>query len=107
MAVWFVGVVGLRLCWTSFFDNFTMLSRHWSASLEVESLFGTLGIQFAKEGKKSFEWATQIETLGVQLDLRPVQSHGYVLLGRTESRVAELMDQVGAGPNDKQRCRTT
>ena len=27
MAVWFIGVVGLRLCWTSFFDDFTMISK--------------------------------------------------------------------------------
>ena len=84
MAVWFIGVVGLRLCWTSFFDDFTMISKQLatnSAAIAAESLFGIMGIQFAREGKKAVAWNTQIKTLG---------EHGYVLLGHTEGRVAEL-----------------
>ena len=85
---------GLRLCWTSFFDDFTLLSKRVncnSAAVAAESLFSLLGVQFAKEGKKAVEWATKVKTLGVVLDLEPADSSGnYVTLGHTESRVAEL-----------------
>ena len=42
MAVWYIGVVGLRLCWTSFFDDFTLLSKKAfskSAEVSAETLF--------------------------------------------------------------------
>jgi hypothetical protein len=94
MAIWYIGVVGLRLCWTSFFDDFTLLSKRVncnSAAVAAESLFSLLGVQFAREGKKAVEWATKVKTLGVVLDLEPADSSGnYVTLGHTESRVAEL-----------------
>ena len=63
MAVWFVGVRGLRLCWSSFFDDYTVLSKRTSsgsASKAVEGLFQLLGIVFAKEGKKAVPWSTKL-----------------------------------------------
>ena len=92
-AVWFLGVRGLRLCWTSFFDDFTLLSKRLSsnsAAIAAESLFSLLGIQFARDGKKAVDWGTKVKTLGVQFNLKPVDEKGVVLLGHTESRVAEL-----------------
>ena len=56
MAVWYIGVVGLRLCWTSFFDDYTLLSKQAnskSAEVSAETLFNLLGLQFATEGKKA------------------------------------------------------
>ena len=93
MAVWFLGVRGLRLCWTSFFDDFTLLSKRLSsnsAAIAAESLFNLLGIQFARDGKKAVDWDTKVKTLGVQFDLRPSDQRGVVLLGHTESRIGEL-----------------
>ena len=93
MAVWFVGIRGLRLCWTSFFDDFTLLSKRLasnSAAIAAESLFDLLGIQFALDGKKAANWDTIVKTLGVQFDLKPENQKGVVLLGHTESRVQEL-----------------
>ena len=95
MAVWFLGVRGLRLCWTSFFDDFTMLSKARasnSAAIAAEGLFGLLGIQFAREGKKAVAWDTKVKTLGVQFDLKPEELKGVVLLGHTESRTKELSE---------------
>ena len=69
MAVWFLGVRGLHLCWTSFFDDFTLLSKRLastSAAIAAEGLFSLLGIQYAKDGKKAVEWNTKVKTLGVQ-----------------------------------------
>ena len=93
MAVWFVGIRGLRSCWTSFFDDYTLLSKRLaanSAAIAAESLFELLGIQFARDGKKAVNWDTKVKTLGVQFDLKPENQKGVVLLGHTESRVQEL-----------------
>ena len=62
-----------------------------SAALAAESLFGLLGIDFARDGKKAVEWGTRVKTLGVVLDLKPdCGAEPYVELGHTESRVSEL-----------------
>lgn len=106
MAIWFVGVCGLGLCWTSFFDDYTVLSKKASANsaaIAAEGLFRLLGIDYATEGKKAVEWDTKVKTLGVVLDLKPELSQGdsqaspFVTVGHTPSRVAELsktLDEV-------------
>ena len=83
----------MRLCWTSFFDDFTLLSKRLSsnsAAIAAESSFNLLGIQVARDGKKAVDWDTKVKTLGVQFDLRPSDQRGVVLLGHTESRIGEL-----------------
>ena len=94
MAIWYIGVRGLRLCWTAFFDDYTLLSKtstSRSAAVSAESLFQLLGVDFAKEGKKSVEWASKVSALGVILDL---DSRGdgsaEITVGHTEQRVQEL-----------------
>ena len=59
MAIWFIGVRGLRLCWSCFFDDFTILSTRagsGSAALAAESLFKLLGVRFAEDGDKAVTW---------------------------------------------------
>ena len=94
MAIWYIGVRGLRLCWTAFFDDYTLLSRTVcakSAAVAAESLFGLLGVDYAKEGKKAVEWGTKVSALGVVLDLASDgQSGTGITIGHTEARVAEL-----------------
>ena len=94
MAIWYIGVRGLRLCWTAFFDDYTLLSKHAcsnSASVAAESLFKLLGVDFAKEGKKAVPWGTQVCSLGVKLDLATVvDGETQITIGHTESRVREL-----------------
>ena len=84
----------MRLCWTAFFDDYTVLSKQVtarSAEIAAEGLFGLLGIQYAKEGKKAVSWETQVKTLGVVIDLDPPGANGqFVQLGHTEARVQEL-----------------
>ena len=115
MAVWFLGIRGLRLCWTSFFDDFTVLSKRLSsnsAAIACESLFNLLGIQFARDGKKAVAWDTTVKTLGVQFNLRPSEQKGVVLLGHTESRIEELKTVLSGflesgvmTPKDAERLR--
>eukprot|EP00438_Fugacium_kawagutii_P021348 Skav231110 [mRNA] locus=scaffold2605:8230:9288:+ [translate_table: standard] len=105
MAIWYIGVVGLKLCWTVFFDDYTLLSRSCtskSASLSAESLFQLLGVDFAREGSKAVEFGTRVKTLGVMLDLAPtsagLEEFGrFMTIGHTESRISELtasIDQI-------------
>eukprot|EP00435_Cladocopium_sp_Y103_P028367 s3494_g7.t1 len=98
LAIWFIGVVGLRLCWTSFFDDFTLLSKRVSsksASIAAEGLFSLLGVQFATEGKKAVEWDTKVKTLGVRIDLAPEGAEGRCVdIGHTETRVEELLKSI-------------
>ena len=94
MAIWYIGVRGLRLCWTAFFDDYTLISKQTcssSAAVAAESLFQLLGVDFAKEGKKAVPWGTQVCALGVKLDLAAnVNGSKQVTIGHTESRVQEL-----------------
>ena len=102
MAVWYIGVCGLRLCWTSFFDDFTLLSKKPcanSASIAAEGLFSMLGIEFAKEGKKAVPWSTKVKALGVMIDLAPEgassdEAGRFVTIGHTQSRVEELTETL-------------
>ena len=103
MAVWFLGVKGLRLCWTSFFDDYTLLSRKSnsnSAGMSAEFLFRLLGITFATEGKKAVDWNTRVRTLGVVIDLAPPTEPGvlnrFVTIGHTENRTSELTALIEA-----------
>lgn len=95
MALWYIGVRGLRLCWTAFFDDFTMLSKTScanSASTSAESLFQLLGIDFAREGKKAVDWGTEVSALGVVLRLGTNE----ITVGHTEARVNELCKTLEA-----------
>ena len=95
LAIWFIGVRALGLCWTAFFDDYTLLSRKClarSSGSSAELLFDLLGVEFAREGKKCTEFSTLVSTLGVELNL--CASDGKVLLGHTEKRKAELSDAM-------------
>ena len=72
MALWYVGVVGLRLCWTVVYADFTILC--WKrlqngTSTAAEALFDLFGMWFAKEGTKTVEFGTEVKTLDLLLKL--------------------------------------
>ena len=56
-------------------------------------LFDSVGIDFAREGKKCTNFDTVVSTLGVELNL--CDPEGRVLLGHTERRKSELSNAVG------------
>ena len=91
-ALWKIGVVLLRLFWTAYFDDFSVVSAkqlcsntHWV----VETLFDLLGFRFAREGSKASPFATAFEMLGLRVDLSRVQER-ILTVGHTEKRKAEL-----------------
>ena len=96
MFIWYIGVVGLRLAWTSFYDDYTLLSRAdcaHNASWGAECLFDILGVVFARDGKKATVFDQVFSSLGVNFDLREMCNFS-VLLGHTESRRLELIDTI-------------
>ena len=91
-ALWFVGIMSLKIAWTAFYDDFTVITSRAlqnSTELAAAGLFDLLGIVFAKEGDKAVKFDKQFKTLGLQVDLRQSEQHE-AFIGHTESRVAEL-----------------
>ena len=92
MFLWFIGMVGMRLAWTCFYDDYTMISRDDcapNAAWGAECLFDLLGILFAKEGKKATEFDKTFGSLGVVFNLTSVP-RGCFTLYHTETRKSEL-----------------
>ena len=68
LALWFIGLKGLRILWTAFYDDYTVLTAEelvHNTDQAICLLFDLLGIQFAKDGKKAVEFDKKFRTLGV------------------------------------------
>ena len=94
--LWYIGVVGPRLCWTAFYDDFTLLSRVDccnNAAWCAECLFDLLGVVFARDGKKATVFEQRFSALGVVFDLSQLANFT-VLVGHTESRTLELKETI-------------
>ena len=91
-AIWWIGVVGYRLVWTSFYDDFIAYSRPKLAGntdATVSTLFKLLGWAFAESGDKCVPFSSSCEALGVSFDLS-ASSKGYASICNTAGRVDEL-----------------
>ena len=91
-ALWFIGGASLKLAWTAFYDDYTIIaSRQLQNSLELvgSSLFDLIGILFAKDGDKAVRFDKKFKTLGLQDDLQE-NSYHRAYVGHTASRVEEL-----------------
>ena len=67
-ALWHIGTVALGLCWTAFYDDFSVLSREEllrSTSSSCELLFRLLGIDYADTGKKAVPFSQNFKMLGL------------------------------------------
>ena len=96
MFLWFLGVVGLKLASTSFYDDYTLISREdcsRNAAWAAECLFDLLGIVFAKEGKKATSFDRIFGALGVVFDLSCINDK-FFSLSHTESRRSELVETL-------------
>ena len=87
------------LVWTSFFDDFIVVSRPEdarSAELTVKFIFDALGWDLSADPEKDAGFAEVFNALGVTIDLRRTR-YGEVLIGNTDKRKAELsrmMDEI-------------
>jgi len=91
MALWYVGTVGLKLCWTVFYDDFTVICKRClsrSTGIAAEALFDLFGMWYAKEGSKAVDFDTRVKTLGLLVELGDVKQ-GFAI-GHTAERREEL-----------------
>ena len=91
-AIWWLGVCGCKLLWTSFYDDYTAYSKpavSRNTDATIETLFRLLGWVFAEEGDKCMPFGDVCTALGVDLDLT-MSSQGLSFVKNTESRVQEL-----------------
>ena len=96
MFLWYIGVARLRLEWTSFYDEYTLLSRldcAENAAWCAECLFDMLGVLFARERKKATSFDHILNALGVGFDLKSI-SEREVFIRHTESRRMELAETL-------------
>ena len=95
-ALWWIGTTACLLAWSSFFDDYILLSTpalSRSSELTASALFALLGWDCAREGRKFLPFGVCCEALGVLFDL--VESgKGLCQVRNTESRVSELVAEL-------------
>ena len=82
----------MKLSWTGYFDDFSTLSRpelQNNTAWAVDSLFGLLGLDYAREGAKAPDFSAVFKMLGVQVDTSRAQQ-GEIAVGHTAERKLEL-----------------
>ncbi|CAE7194784.1 unnamed protein product [Symbiodinium sp. CCMP2592] len=92
MAIWTLGLVGLELCWSAYYDDFPTVTSEpllENTSSCVDRMFRLIGLDYATEGKKAPQFASCFAALGVQVDLQQAQS-GSIVIGHTDARKEEL-----------------
>ena len=103
LVTWFVGIAGLKLCWTGYFDDFSTLSRpelQTNTAWAVDSLFGLLGLNYAREGAKAPEFSAVFKMLGVQVDTSRAQQ-GEIAVSPTAERKLDLGQALEETLSDK------
>ena len=92
-AIWWIGVVGMGLMWTSFYDDFICATPEYLAINAEQSsvaLFKLTGWLFAEEGDKCRPFGHSCEALGVVFNVSNALT-GSICIQNTERRVAELV----------------
>ena len=95
-SLWYIGTVGLGLCWTAFYDDFSVLTRdellHSTASA-CELLFRLLGVDFADSGKKDVPFSRCFKMLGLVVNTEGAWK-GSVAITHTDERRLELTEAL-------------
>ena len=92
-ALWHIGAVALGLCWTAFYDDFSVLSREEllrSTSSSCELLFRLLGIDYADTGKEAVPFSQNFKMLGLVVNTESSTSAS-LSISHTEERRQELV----------------
>ena len=95
-AIWWIGVRGCKILWTSFYDDYIAYSRPAIAKNTddtIAMLFRLLGWVFAEEGDKCMPFGDVCMALGINLDLA-LSALGKAFVKNTESRVKELCSDL-------------
>ena len=96
-AIWWIGVFGLGLAWSAYFDDYSSLSRpelasntHWA----ISSLFELIGLHYAKDGPKAPPFSEIFRMLGLVVNLEKAPSLRFSV-GHTDERLTELKQCLG------------
>jgi hypothetical protein len=88
-AIWWIGVFGLGVAWSAYFDDYSSLTRpelasntHWA----IATLFELVGLQYAKDGPKAPPFS---EIFRMVVNLESTSSLRFSV-GHTDERVEEL-----------------
>lgn len=113
-AIWWIGVAGCRLMWTSFYDDFISFSQprlFQSTEITISALFKLLGWIFAEEGEKCVPFSEVCDALGVSFNLT-LSGKGLASVCNTQARVEELccdlqriLEEGSLGSKPAQRLR--
>ena len=96
-SVWMLGVIALRIVWTAFFDDYSVISKtslKKNVGQAVEALFSLLGLTYATEGKKAPEFSSAFTMLGLVVDVSDF-GKGLIQIGHTQKRIDELTTALG------------
>ena len=96
LSIWYIGLKGLGLFWTAFYDDFSVVSRDElvnSAAHSCEMLFKLLGVSFAETGKKATQFDRVFRMLGLVVDMSDLHS-GSVSISHTDERRRELIERI-------------
>ena len=114
LALWWVGLHGMGICWTAYFDDFSVVTRpelEMNTSWAVQSLFKLLGIIFAEEGDKAPPFGHVFRMLGLEVDATDA-SQNILQVGHTATRRSELVASLNdvleskqLSPKEAQRLR--
>ena len=92
-ALWHIGTVALGLCWTAFYDDFSVLSREEllrSTSSSCELLFRLLGIDYADTGLKAVPFSKNFKMLDLVVNTES-STAASLSISHTEERRRELV----------------
>ena len=95
-ALWWLGMVGCKLMWTSYFDDFIVVSSKSTAhstSCCIASVFKLAGWLYDSDGKKASPFSDCCKALGVLFDVK-LSSAGKVFTRNTDERVEELRNDI-------------
>ena len=94
--LWWIGVVLGNLLWTSFYDDFILVSSpslKQTSEATATALFRLAGWLFADEGRKWVEFKDEFSALGVMFRLQ--QSNNFICeVANTASRVEEIVAEI-------------
>ena len=98
-----MGIAGLKLCLAGYFGDFSTLSRpelQTNTAWAVGSLFGLLGLNYAREGAKTPDVPAVFKMLGVQVDTSRAQQ-GEIAVSPTAKRKLDLGQALEETLSDK------
>ena len=88
-AIWWIGVFGLGIAWSAYFDDYSTITRpeleastHWA----VTTLFELVGLLYAKEGPKAPPFNATFRMLGLVVDLQMIPYKQFFVTHTAERR---------------------